>query len=514
VKLGRLLTNRTEDVLSLALRPAAAAIVGGPKAQVSLSVGVVKPVKLSHLATSFAIFFHLFVKGSVNLHDAVRTVLTGSHRCQCSRHSIDMGQWVRNAGSQVVGLVKLGRLLTNRTEDVLSLALRPAAAAIVGGPKAQVSLSVGVVKPVKLSHLATSFAIFFHLFVKGSVNLHDTVHTILTGSHRCQWSRHSIDMGQWVWHAGGKRRWFCHEFVKPGEIDATATPTVSLGHGPGTSHNRRSRSSSQISTTGDPVENGVGSTVLLLAEGNDFTGGDVVSQVLLHHFVLAGVVSVNGLLVFAGVVAYWANEVGAVGQVLLDPLTIVLHGQVVLSLSRLVLGLGFETANFTGPSCGQTELRVQGSRQGSRWHLALRRRLLRRSLLLRCIDGRRRIQLIQQGGVGKLPFLAYSTGQGLLQNVVVGKKIRVHVLGAEQSSVPVLVNTVQLQILQLVVVKLAKSFGQDVLDLVVHLLVWLADDSCLWVDLGGVLGHLFHDQTQVFSHICLVGQTCLHRALN
>jgi hypothetical protein len=48
--------------------------------------------------------------------------------------------------------------------------------------------------------------------------------------------------------------------------------------------------------------------------------------------VFAGVVAINGLLVFAVIVAEGASVALRGGQVVLDPLPVVLHGQVILEV--------------------------------------------------------------------------------------------------------------------------------------------------------------------------------------
>ena len=111
---------------------------------------------------------------------------------------------------------------------------------------------------------------------------------------------------------------------------------------------------------------GIFSMIGFMRQRDDGPRRDVVGQVLLDHLVLAGVVTVDGLLVFAHVVADGALVV--VGrdllQVLLDPGPVVLHGQVVLPLPGLVLGLGLVAADLARPP-GGTPVRQSEARFGA-----------------------------------------------------------------------------------------------------------------------------------------------------
>ena len=71
---------------------------------------------------------------------------------------------------------------------------------------------------------------------------------------------------------------------------------------------------------------------------------------MMTNLVLSGVVPVDGLLVLAVIVTKGAAVALRCCEVILDPLPVVLHGKMVLPLSRLVLGLGFKAAHLAWPA--------------------------------------------------------------------------------------------------------------------------------------------------------------------
>ena len=82
----------------------------------------------------------------------------------------------------------------------------------------------------------------------------------------------------------------------------------------------------------------------------------------------SGVMAMNRLLVLALEVANGTPKIFYLGQILFNPLLIMLHSQVVTSLARFVLRLWFISANFTRPS---TAVRLGIARLG---RLLIRRR--------------------------------------------------------------------------------------------------------------------------------------------
>ena len=81
---------------------------------------------------------------------------------------------------------------------------------------------------------------------------------------------------------------------------------------------------------------------------NHFPALDVFGQVIFHDSMFAGVMSINGLFILSFKPANRANVALDLSQILFDSLFIMLHGQMVTSFPRLVLSLGFVTANFAG----------------------------------------------------------------------------------------------------------------------------------------------------------------------
>lgn len=77
----------------------------------------------------------------------------------------------------------------------------------------------------------------------------------------------------------------------------------------------------------------VGDLVSVGQEGNHSARSNVFSQVGFNNFVLSCVVSVYGLPVFALELADGTKHVFDLGQVLLNPIFVVLHGQMVTPLS-------------------------------------------------------------------------------------------------------------------------------------------------------------------------------------